>query len=89
MDSKIQSCGDTISNAAKPIVIVIGVDETISVGDDAALGALKHRLAQIAAMDPQATIAIQAPHDASYDRVRAVIDLCRAARIKRISFGTR
>lgn len=72
------------SAATKPIVISIGKDESISVGDDAAmLEALKKKFATIAAMKPQPTVGIETPGDVPFERFRLVIDLLKQAGVTR------
>ncbi|MCX6953194.1 MAG: biopolymer transporter ExbD [Verrucomicrobia bacterium] len=75
--------------ALKPILISIGGQETISVGDDKAmLAALKTRFTEIAAMTPQPAITLRAPGDAAFDRLSVVFDLCKATGIKRFSISS-
>jgi biopolymer transport protein ExbD len=74
----------------KPIVILIGKSDRISVGDDVAmLDALKKKFEQVAAMDPQPVITFQPPDDATFDRLRLVMDLCRKAGISRFNIQSR
>ena len=68
----------------KPIVILIGTNESISVGDDVAmLDALKKKFELVAAMNPRPTVTLRPPGDAPFDRLRLIFDLCREAGITR------
>ena len=70
--------------ATRPIVILIGKSESISVGDDVAMvDALKKKFELVAAMNPRPTVTLRPPGETSFDRLRLVIDLCREAGITR------
>jgi hypothetical protein len=89
VDGKLQTVTTSTSHAAiQPIVISIGENEKISVGDDVAmLSALKARFEAVAAMTPQPTVTIRSPADATFTRIRTIMDLCKAAGINRFSIG--
>jgi len=74
---------------AKPIIILIGKGESISVGDDVAmLDALKKKFELMAAMKPQPTITLRPPGDATFDRLRLVVDLLKQAGITRFDISS-
>lgn len=76
--------------AIQPIVISIGADEHISIGDDASmLEALRTRFAQLAAQNPQPVIMLHPPKDASFARLQAILDLLRTSGFNRISIESR
>jgi len=90
VDGKVQTASEaTGPSATKPIVISIGDLERISVGDDAAMvDALKAKLALVAATEPQPTITISPSNDTKFDRLTTILDLIRAAGIKRFDIRT-
>jgi biopolymer transport protein ExbD len=68
----------------KPIVILIGASESISVGDDEGmLDALRKRFEVVAAMNPRPTVTLRPPAEASFERLRLIFDLCKKAGITR------
>ncbi len=85
VDGKTRAAKDGPNQVTtKPIVILIGKNESISVGDDVAmLEALKKKFELVAAMDPRPTITFRPPADATFGRLRLVMDLCTKAGITR------
>jgi biopolymer transport protein ExbD len=74
----------------KPIVILIGQSDRISVGDDVAmLDLLKKKFELVAAMEPQPIVTFQPPGDTTFDCLRLVMDLCRKAGITRFNIQSR
>jgi len=90
VNGQVRSGSETAGKpAVKPILISIGGMETISVGDDKAmLAALRTRFTEIAAMTTQPVITLRAPGDATFDRLSAIFDLCKATGIKRFSISS-
>jgi biopolymer transport protein ExbD len=88
---KIQAPSESTSDiAVKPITVSIGTQGQIYVGGDVVpLGALKSRFVHIAATVPQPIIVIRSPSDFSSDRLGTILDHCKAAGLKRVSFGPR
>jgi biopolymer transport protein ExbD len=90
-DGKTQATsGERAGAVAKPIVILIGKGESISVGDDVAMmDALKKKFELVAAMNPQPAITLRPPGDATFDRLILVLDLLKKAGITRFDISSR
>ena len=85
VDGKTQATSEARGGVVtKPIVILIGASESISVGNDVAmLEALKKKFELVAAMNPRPTVTIRPPDDTSFERLRLIFELCRKAGIER------
>lgn len=90
VDGRSQTASDGGSRPpTKPIVVSIGTDENISVGDDTAmLDALTKKFELVAAMEPRPKITLRPPGNASIDSLRLIMDLCRKAGITRFDISS-
>jgi biopolymer transport protein ExbD len=76
--------------ATKPIVVFLGNDESVSVGDDAAmLDALKKKFEAIAKMEPQPKVTLEPPRDGSVDQLLLIMDTLRKSGITRFDIRSR
>lgn len=76
--------------AAKPIIVTLGNDESVSIGDDAAmLDALKKKFAAIAKLDPQPKVTLEPPRGGNADQFFRIIDALRQSGITRFDILTR
>lgn len=74
----------------KRLVITVGPDETIYVGDQVVnLAALERAMTEAKAANPQVTLQLSADRKVSYGRVVAIVDAARAAGIQEITAFTK